>query len=123
MEKFVPMVGGVIFSNPESAATFKNVPLYPTQLFEIGINLITLFIVYLVSKKQQFKGQLFLIYITLYAIGRVINENFRGDDERGFLFGGLLTYSQFIAILLITFSAIAWFILAKRKKKIQFKES
>lgn len=107
---------GVVFSDPYSAADPKNVPLYPTQIFDIGINLITLLIVYLVSKKQQFKGQLFLIYITLYAIGRAINENFRGDDERGFLFGGLLTYSQFIAIVLIISSAITWYFLAKKEK-------
>ncbi len=107
---------GVIFSNPKSAANPKNIPLYPTQLFDIAINLITLLIVFLVSKKQQFNGQLFLIYIMLYGIGRVINENFRGDDERGFLFGGILTYSQFIAILLIVVSAIIWYKLAKKEK-------
>lgn len=110
---------GVIFSDPDSAASIKNVPLYPTQLFDIGINLITLFIVYLVSKRQQFKGQLFLIYITLYAIGRAINENFRGDDERGFLFGGLITYSQFIAAILIMLSATAWYILSKKSKLVE----
>ena len=52
----------------------------------------------------------------LYAIGRAINENFRGDDERGFLFGGLITYSQFIALFLITLSAVAWYYLAKKEK-------
>lgn len=107
---------GVVFSDPASAADPKNIPLYPTQLFDIGINLITLLVVYLVSKKQQFKGQLFLIYISLYAIGRAINENFRGDEERGFLLGGLLTYSQFIAILLIVISAVAWYFLTKKEK-------
>jgi len=105
---------GVIFSDPNSAADPKGVPLYPTQLFDIGINLIVLLIVYLVSRKQQFKGQLFLIYISLYAVGRAINENFRGDDERGFLFGGIITYSQFIAIMLIILSGIAWFFLQKK---------
>ncbi len=107
---------GVVFSNPDSVASIRNMPLYPTQLFDIAINLTTLLIVYLVSKRQQFKGQLFLIYIAFYAIGRVINENFRGDDERGFLFGGLITYSQFIAIILIILSATAWFILSKKTK-------
>ena len=107
---------GVIFSDPDSAASIKNVPLYPTQLFDIGINLITLLIVYLFSIKQHFKGQLFLVYIMHYAIGRAINENFRGDDERGFLFGGLITYSQFIALFLITLSAVAWYYLAKKEK-------
>ena len=80
---------------------------------------VALWIVYLVSKRQQFKGQLFLIYITLYAIGRAINENFRGDDERGFLFGGLITYSQFIAAILIMLSATAWYILSKKSKLVE----
>lgn len=100
---------GVVFSHPDSVADPKNVPLYPTQLFDIGINLITLLVVFLVSKKKQFEGQLFLIYIILYAIGRAINEHFRGDEERGYLFGGLLSYSQFIAILLIIISAAIWY--------------
>ncbi len=107
---------GVTFTNPQSAASLLNVPLYPTQLFDILINLISLLAVYLVSKKQQFKGQLFLIYIILYAIGRMINENFRGDDDRGFLFNGFLTYSQFIALALIMLSGFAWYILAKKNK-------
>ena len=108
---------GVVFSDPYSAADPKNVPLYPTQLFDIGINLITLLIVYLVSKRQKFRGQLFLIYIMLYATGRFINEYFRGDDERGFLFGGFLSFSQFIAMGLIFFSGLAWYFLSKKKNE------
>ncbi len=107
---------GVIFSHPQSAADIKNLPLYPTQLFDIAINLFTLLVVYIISKKQKFSGQLFLIYIMLYAFGRAINEHFRGDEERGFVFGGMLTYSQLIAILLIGFSSVLWFILQRKEK-------
>ena len=106
---------GVTYTDPHSVADPKNVPLYPTQLFDIGINLITLAMVYLLSKRQKFEGQLFLLYITLYAIGRTINENFRGDEERGYLFGGLLTYSQFIAALLILASGLLWIYLSRKK--------
>lgn len=108
---------GVVFSDPHTAAFPKNTPLYPTQLFDIGVNLITLLIVYLISKKQQFTGQLFLIYILLYAIGRIINENFRGDEARGFLFNDSISYSQFIAVVLIGLTLIAWFYLKKRNSK------
>lgn len=108
---------GVVFSDPHSAASPKNVPLYPTQLFDIGINLITLGVVYILSKRQQFKGQLFLTYLILYAAGRIINEQFRGDEARGFLFDGTLSYSQFIALMLIVGSGIAWFRLRKPHDK------
>lgn len=107
---------GVFFSHPQSAADIKNLPLYPTQLFDIAINLFTLLVVYVISKKQKFSGQLFLIYIMLYAFGRAINEHFRGDEERGFVFGGMLTYSQLIAILLLVFSSVLWFILQRKEK-------
>ena len=99
---------GVTFFNPDSLAAIKNVPLYPTQLFDILVNLIILITVYLVQKKQKFDGQLFLIYLMMYGIGRSIVELFRGDEARGFLFGGALSHSQFIAIIIIVISLFVW---------------
>ena len=83
-------------------------PLYPTQLFDIGVNLIILLVVIFLRKKKQFEGQLFLIYLMLYAVGRSIVENYRGDDARGFLFDGLLSHSQFIAIVIILVCTFVW---------------
>ena len=51
-------------------------------------------------RRKQFDGEVILAYTTLYAIARFILELFRGDADRGFVFGGLLSTSQFIAILL-----------------------
>ena len=99
---------GVTFSHPDTLADFKNVPLYPTQLFDIGVNFIILLVVISIRKKKQFEGQLFLIYLMLYAVGRSIVENYRGDDARGFLFDGLLSHSQFIAIVIILVCAFVW---------------
>jgi phosphatidylglycerol:prolipoprotein diacylglycerol transferase len=99
---------GVTFSHPDTLADFKNVPLYPTQLFDIGVNLIILLVVIFLRKKKQFEGQLFLIYLMLYAVGRSIVENYRGDDARGFLFDGLLSHSQFIAIVIILVCTFVW---------------
>lgn len=107
---------GVVFSNPLSSADPKNVPLYPTQLFDIAVNLITLAVIYFVSKKQKFKGQLFIVYVMCYAAGRIIVENFRGDENRGFIFQNTVSYSQFIAFLLIIISAGVWYYLSKNSK-------
>ncbi|NUM30745.1 MAG: prolipoprotein diacylglyceryl transferase [Bacteroidetes bacterium] len=107
---------GVVFSNPLSAANPKNVPLYPTQLYDIAVNLITLIVIYFVSKKQKFSGQLFIVYIILYAFGRIVVENFRGDENRGFIFDNAISYSQFIAILLIIISSFLWYFLYKKSK-------
>jgi phosphatidylglycerol---prolipoprotein diacylglyceryl transferase len=109
---------GVTFDNPASMAEPLNTPLYPTQLFDIGINLIILLVLYLVSKKQQFAGQLMLIYLMLYAIGRSINETYRGDEERGFVFNGVLSHSQFIAILIFIACAFLWYRWSKKEDKL-----
>ena len=108
---------GVTFSHPESAASPLNSPLYPTQLFDIAVNLIALLVIYFFSKKQKFGGQLFLVYLIIYAAGRIIIENFRGDDDRGFLFNKTLSYSQFIALLLILGSVSVWVFLFKKIKQ------
>lgn len=109
---------GVTFSHPDTLAVPANVPLYPTQLFDIAVNLIILLTVLLLRKKQQFDGQLFLIYLIMYGIGRSIVEMYRGDEARGFLFGGALSHSQFIALLIILGCSIIWVRWKKNPSKL-----
>ncbi|PCJ64146.1 MAG: prolipoprotein diacylglyceryl transferase [Bacteroidetes bacterium] len=99
---------GVTFSDPNSLATIKNQPLYPTQLFDIAVNIIILVTVLFLQNKKKFDGQLFLIYLMMYGVGRSIVEMYRGDDARGFLFGGAVSHSQFIAICIILISLVVW---------------
>ncbi|MCB9245524.1 MAG: prolipoprotein diacylglyceryl transferase [Flavobacteriales bacterium] len=105
---------GVTFDHPESLARPLHTPLYPTQLFDIGINIVILIVLVLLSRNKKFAGQLFLVYIVLYAIGRSINELFRGDEARGFVFGTGISHSQFIAFLLLIISALIWVRWSKR---------
>lgn len=108
---------GVTFSHPNTMAKPAGVPLYPTQLFDIVVNLIILATVYFLAKKQKFDGQLFLVYLIMYAIGRSIVEEFRGDEARGFLFNGLLSHSQFIAILILVVCGVLWYKWNRQKTK------
>jgi phosphatidylglycerol:prolipoprotein diacylglycerol transferase len=78
----------------------NNILVHPSQLYEIVALLSIMTILFLVKKKKQFQGQIFLIYIVLYAIVRGFLELFRGD-KRGFIIDGILSHSQFIAIVLI----------------------
>lgn len=99
---------GITFSHPDTAATIKGLPLYPTQFFDIVVNLMILLVLFFVRKKKSFDGQFFLIYLTLYAVGRSIVEHYRGDDERGFLFDGLVSHSQFIALIIVIICVLVW---------------
>lgn len=99
---------GVVFNHPDSLAEPKGVPLYPTQLFDIGVNLLILILIYFVEKRKKFNGQLFLIYLAMYAVGRSIVEIYRGDEARGFVFDGALSHSQLIAVFIVLLTAFFW---------------
>lgn len=99
---------GVTFSHPDTLAAFKNTPLYPTQLFDIAVNLTILVTIFIIQKKQKFDGQLFLVYLMMYAVGRSIVEVYRGDEARGFIIDGVVSHSQFIAACIIVICVVVW---------------
>ncbi len=98
---------GLVFSHPLTKAKPMDMALYPTQLMDIGVNLLILIIIAIIQKRQAFSGQLFLIYITIYGVGRSIVEVYRGDSARGFFFD-LISHSQMIALVLILISSYFW---------------
>lgn len=92
---------GITFTD-EACQAPLNTPLVPTQLLEAGyIFLVMVALLMIKSKSQKFYGQLFLLYLILYAIGRSILEIFRGDVARGFIIEGYLSHSQFVALLIV----------------------
>ena len=107
----------VVFSNPVCQAEPLHTPLYPTQLFEATFIFSILIVLLILKKKKNFDGQLFLIYLMVYAAGRAVLEIFRGDIERGFLIEKILSNSQFISILVISV-ALYFYIRLNRTKKI-----
>lgn len=109
---------GVVFDHPKSLALPLGEALYPTQLFDIGVNLFILVVIVFLEKKKKFEGQLFLAYLMMYGVGRSIVEMYRGDDARGFIFGGLLSHSQLIALIIIAACSWFWFRWAKNKEKL-----
>ena len=105
---------GVTFTHPNSLAKL-DVSLHPTQLHSSAAAL--LMFIFLVSFRRfkRADGQIVFLYILLYALGRLIIENFRGD-ERGLLVAGYLTLTQTIAIVLIPLSLGMIIYLGKKNK-------
>ncbi|MFY0626388.1 MAG: prolipoprotein diacylglyceryl transferase [Reichenbachiella sp.] len=103
----------VVFSNQDSFAP-TDVHLHPTQLYSVLL-LITIFIIlWMFKRHQRFEGQLFFLYIILYAIGRGVIEIFRGDLRRGFIIEDWISHSQMISIVII--SIVAFFYIREYKK-------
>ena len=111
-------VFGVIFSDPQCQANPKGVPLHPTQLYESAFIFLLMTALLQVKRRKKFDGQMFMIYLMTYALGRLVIEYFRGDIERGFLIQDLLTTSQFISILVFT---AAFYFYVKLNRSANFK--
>ncbi|MCW5912255.1 MAG: prolipoprotein diacylglyceryl transferase [Cyclobacteriaceae bacterium] len=107
----------VVFTNPVCQAEPLHTPLYPTQLFEAIFIFTILTALLILKKRKQFDGQLFLIYLMVYAAGRAVLEIFRGDIERGFLIKNVLSNSQFISLIVISV-ALYFYIRLNRTKRI-----
>lgn len=104
----------ITFTNPIANAnvgTPLNIPLHPTQLYDAGAELLILGVLLLTERKgKPFAGRTFWLYIGLYAISRFIIEYYRGDIQRGTVFGNMST-SQFVSLLLVPAAlAMLWFL-------------
>lgn len=107
---------GVSFSDDITQARPMHTDLHPTQLYEVFNILVIMGVLFLLKRHKRFEGQLFLIYVILYSIGRSIVEVFRGDLRRGFIIEDILSHSQFIALLLIAASLWAYRKFSKQVK-------
>jgi phosphatidylglycerol:prolipoprotein diacylglycerol transferase len=113
---------GIAFTDPACYADPKNTPLHPTQLYEAFYIFMVMIVLLVLRDKRKFYGQLFLLYLILYAVGRSVLEIFRGDEERGYLIDNVLSHSQFIAILVMASSIYVYSRWSKRNKIVQVKK-
>lgn len=96
------MPWGVEFSHIASAAFPKDVPLHPTQLYSLGLELCVFFI--LVNRKPGRPGDIFWLYLCLTAFARLFTDMFRGAVTPAHFF--ILLGMAIPAILLLTISQI-----------------
>ena len=95
---------GVTFTNSYSGTLVGvplNIPLHPTQLYSALGNLAIFGVLLWLYRRKRFDGQVFWSYTVLYGIFRFAVEFWRGDP-RGTMFSGMLSTSQFVAILMVT---------------------
>lgn len=105
---------GVTYTDPMCSADPLNTPLHPTQLYESAFIFGVMVFLLVLRDRKTFHGQLFLSYLMLYAGGRFAIEFFRGDEGRGFLFGGMISHSQFVALLILVVVTIAYVVLRRK---------
>jgi len=114
---------GCCFGKPTSvpwAVTFRDLyaaravgtpmdtPLHPTQLYESGATFLIFLVLLAIAKRKRFDGQVTLSYVLMYCVARFVIEFYRGDAARGSVFGGALSTSQFLSILLALGALALW---------------
>ena len=99
----------VTFTNPEAMAPL-GVPLHPTQVYEMGLNLILFGLLWWWRRRIRFDGQLFLLYVGGYGIIRFVVENFRGDQLQ---YGGGISAAQTLSVLVVIAAATLFTIRAR----------
>ena len=104
---------GVTFTNPLSQAEPLHTPLHPTQLYSFFMLALILVVLLILSKHKKFDGQVFLVYLILYSIGRSIIEIFRGDP-RGYVIKNYYSNSQFISTLILIIVIIIYIRMNKK---------
>lgn len=98
----------VTFTDPDAAqigGAPLGVPLHPVQIYESLLCLAFFILLVWWSRRKRFDGEIILGYTFFYGIARFLLEHLRGDADRGFVFGGALSTSQFIAVILVFVSA------------------
>jgi phosphatidylglycerol:prolipoprotein diacylglycerol transferase len=103
----------VTFTDTRSLAPL-GVPLHPTQLYS-ALNALAIFIILMaVRRGKHFEGEIFWLYLCIYSAARFFIEMVRGD-HRGMFFGGLLSTSQVVGVVIFFLSLFMLFYLRKRE--------
>jgi len=107
----------IVFENPlahEQIRVPLRTALHPTQLYEAAWEALLFGFLLRFRRRKSFDGQLVLLYLALYAVGRFVMEFYRGDD-RGLFFGGRLSTAQLISLALLP-AALAGLAARRRHK-------
>jgi phosphatidylglycerol:prolipoprotein diacylglycerol transferase len=105
---------GVTFTHPNTLAPVET-PLHPTQIYA-AIGGFTIFGILLwLQARKRFAGQVFLWFLILHSLARLVVERFRGDD-RGFLLDGNMSVTQFVTLLILVSSVLVLLYLKSRLK-------
>ena len=86
----------------------------PIQLIESSGNMLIFVALLILLIKQKYRNHLLLLYLSTYAIMRIIIEFFRGDLQRGVW--NNISFSQFLSVVILISCAMIMMRTAKERK-------
>lgn len=103
----------VTFTDPDALAPL-GVPLHPTQLYEMGLDLVLFGFLWSLRRRHLFPGQLFLLYAGGYAVIRFFVETFRADQLQ---FAGGVSAAKSLSVLVLLGSLLAFTFLRRKVQR------
>lgn len=100
----------MVIENPRSGAVYA---VHPTFLYESLWNLLGFIIINAYFKHKKFDGEIALMYLTWYGLGRFFIEGLRGDS----LYIGIFRISQLVGLACVLFGIIALIVMRKKAKE------
>lgn len=89
--------------------------LHPVQLYTFVANIISMILLLIIFKYQRYFGQVSGYYFIFEGTGRIITESWRGDLDRGFIFGiQALSTGRVTSFLLIIFGIVLLFLFRRK---------
>ena len=105
MWEHVQSIGGVAY-----------IQVHPTFLYESMWNILVLAFLLWFRKKKRLQGEVFLLYLVGYGLGRVWIEGLRTDQLRMAVLGLRFPVSQLLSLILVVASG-GFIVFLKNKKK------
>lgn len=87
-------------------------PVHPVQLYDVAFGALGVVFCAWYWNRRRFGGELLALLMMAYGAWRFLSEMFRGDADRG-LWGGGLSTSQIVSLLVIPIAAVVYYLLAK----------
>lgn len=106
---------GMVF--PEVPLCAEGAAIHPWPVYESLGDFAIFALLLLLFRRRRFDGQVFLVYVTLYAVLRGLLEFLRGDEVRGLFLGGTLSLSQLVATAALPAALVAYALLSRRASR------
>ena len=108
----------------QTAEGVSYIQVHPTFLYESLWNVMVLVLILVFTKRKKFNGEIFILYMVGYAIGRAWIEGLRTDQLQIGRTG--IAVSQVLAVAIAVAGIAAWIVvrlrLGKREKVITHKD-
>ena len=114
------MINDNVAAHLQNIDGISYVQVHPTFLYESVWNLCVFFFLLCFSKRKKFKGQIFLLYLGLYGLGRFFIEGLRADSLM--LFGTGIAVSQALSLVLVIVSIVLQYLFLKGARVKEKKE-